>query len=95
MTIKTRINYIRRVLFKKYRLEQYNKTINERLGRCKTCGKCCFYCEHLSKTNKCLIYDKRPKWCLKDFPIDEKEIKAYRLKGKCGYYWKEKKNDKQ
>jgi Fe-S-cluster containining protein len=70
-------------------MQQINKDyiknkIEKRKGRCKRCGECCKGCKHLDKTKICKIYNKRPFYCHKQFPIDRLDQKVFRVKN-CGY----------
>lgn len=54
-----------------------------RTGDCKKCGQCCRTCGY--KVGKeCSVYDRRPAWCLKDFPRSEVDLYDWGIKD-CGY----------
>jgi len=56
-----------------------------RKGKCLKCGQCCAGCEFLDEKKKlCRVYDKRPDFCHKDFPIDEFDKRVFNVRD-CGY----------
>ncbi len=63
-----------------------DKKLSRRKGKCKQCGKCCLGCDYL-KDNKCIVYEKRPWFCHKNFPIDEFDKRVFDAKN-CGYWFK-------
>ena len=68
------------------------KRLEKRKGKCKKCGRCCNGCEHLvDKKGKklCGVYDNRPFFCYKQFPLDEIDKQIYGVDGKCGYWFEE------
>lgn len=61
------------------------KKLARRKGQCLKCGQCCKGCKHLDgKTKLCNVYNNRPEWCHKDFPINELDKKVFDV-DKCGY----------
>ncbi|MFA5856165.1 MAG: hypothetical protein WC867_02335 [Candidatus Pacearchaeota archaeon] len=80
-------NRLRRIFFKKIKKDYIKNKLEKRKGYCKKCGDCCKGCKHLSKENLCLVYDKRPWWCHKEFPIDKIDQKVFNVK-RCGYNFK-------
>lgn len=66
--------------------------LKERKGECNQCGSCCTIggCFYVNDKGKCTVYNSRPRWCHIDFPIDNTDLKASCVKGKCGYYWDKK-----
>lgn len=68
----------------------YN-SLEKRKGECKKCGRCESRCIYYDRDKHlCEVYNNRPDWCYKDFPIDKIELKSLGLYEKCGYYWEEK-----
>ena len=61
-----------------------------RKGQCNKCGACCGTCPHLTKDKLCSVYYNRPRWCHKDFPMDNWELQHGKVKDVCGYYWNKK-----
>ena len=89
-------DYLKRVWVWHTNRKAINKSLKERKGKCKQCGKCCvilgFKCPFLSKDNKCKIYKYRPLLLCKIPPLNL--FKGEREKHKkidCGFYWEEKK----
>ncbi len=90
------INFIARL--RKFYLYNFNKAYlvkqaGLRKGYCKECGQCCGGCLYLrtSKTSSiCSVYSNRPRWCNKDFPIDNKDLVSTGRNRFCGYYWENK-----
>ena len=78
-------NWLRRNIIKLIYPNYINKKILKRKGECRMCGDCCKGCKYL-KNNKCLVYEKRPGFCNKDFPIDNFDKKVFRVKN-CGYWF--------
>lgn len=66
--------------------------LKKRTGKClDDCDACCKGCPYLDpNTKKCLAYHDRPRWCHKDFPLDNFDIWSRGLKGICGYKFKKK-----
>jgi len=61
------------------------KKLVKRKGKCKKCGKCCIGCKHLDKKTKlCKVYESRPWFCYKDFPLDNTDKWIWNVKN-CGY----------
>ncbi len=88
---------VRRWLLDKFKRSFVRRSLEERIGECKMCGKCCklvFRCPFLKKEGKCQtcsIYELRPAQC-RHFPIDNRDLKD--LGGTCGYSFKKKKDKK-
>jgi len=75
------LNMIRRLLLSKKSIEE---RLAKRKGQCRKCGQCCTGCKYLTQNQLCEVYEKRSKWCHKDFPIDRIDIIAFGIKD-CGY----------
>jgi Fe-S-cluster containining protein len=83
------INLIKRNLLRSINKNYINDKLKKRTGSCKKCGKCCKSCWHLNKkTNLCKVYDKRPWFCYKDFPIEKYDKKLWKIQD-CGYEFEE------
>jgi len=84
-------SFRRRFLFY-FRRNYVLSSISKRKGNCDDCKITC--CEltrpgcPFFKNNKCLIYEKMPKFC-KLFPIDHKDVILSGMEGICKYYWVE------
>jgi len=67
--------------------EYVNDKLKYRSGNCNKCGKCCGPCPYF-KNNNCIVYNNRPWWCHKEFPIDQFDFTAFDIKdGDCGFYF--------
>jgi hypothetical protein len=68
-----------------------DKSLAKRKGVChywKCEAKCCGPCAFLKNDYSCYLYDKkRLNKCYNNFPVDEFELKYYRLEKDCGFYW--------
>lgn len=84
--ILEKINDIRINLLYLFYSQYFIKKHKSRKGECKQCGECCKGCFLLTEGNKCSVYNDRPRWCVKDLPLDKLDIKLRDLKN-CGYYW--------
>lgn len=61
-------------------------SMSKRTGQCKQCGYCCGNCFYLQE-GKCIVYQDRPMFCQKDFPVNRFELKYHASKD-CGYSFK-------
>jgi hypothetical protein len=80
------LNRLRREFFKMFNSEFYFDKLKKRIGNCKQCGECCIGCKYL-KNNKCSVYNNRPWFCYKEFPLDKLDQKVFGVKN-CGYSFK-------
>jgi hypothetical protein len=81
-------NKIRRGIMSSIDKSYISKKLKLRSGKCLKCGQCCMGCKCLdSETKKCKVYDNRPSFCHRDFPIDELDKKVFGVKN-CGYRFK-------
>ena len=82
------VNVIRLLVLYTVGREYIKLKLKTRNGGCLKCGVCCTNCSFLDKETKlCKIYNSRPSWCHKDFPVDEWDKKLGGVKDICGYYW--------
>jgi hypothetical protein len=79
-------NKFRRILMQKINPNYLKNKLSKRKGKCKRCGECCKGCGYF-KVNKCLIYENRPFWCYKEFPMDNMDQRIFNVKN-CGYNFK-------
>lgn len=87
MNLLIAINRLRLFLLYNFFSGYIRKKARERRGICKKCGLCCGNCFLLCPDGTCSTHNDRPRWCHKDFPIDEFDQKVSGVFGKCGYYW--------
>lgn len=81
------VNKLRRELNCFFYKNYIDEKIKKRKGECLKCGECCNNCKFLDgKTNLCLVYEKRPWFCYKNFPLDELDKKVFCVKN-CGYWF--------
>lgn len=79
------LNRLRRNFMQLTKKDYIINKMKKRKGYCKKCGQCCKGCNYLDKkTNFCKVYNKRPFYCHKQFPIDNLDQKVFRVKN-CGY----------
>jgi Fe-S-cluster containining protein len=78
------LNRLRRNSMQLIKKDYIINKIKKRKGKCKKCGQCCKGCKNLDKTNICQIYNHRPFYCHKQFPIDKLDKKVFKVKN-CGY----------
>ena len=81
--IKILFSRFRRRYFWYFKKNYVVKQIKARKGSCLGCGgKCCIetnpYCRYLSRDRLCIIYDSEISFFCKIFPIDNKDIRAFR-----------------
>jgi len=77
--------YLKEKIYEKIDKNYISKKLTKRKGKCNKCGNCCKHCKYLNKsTNLCKVYNKRPYFCYKEFPIDKLDQKIWNVK-KCGY----------
>jgi Fe-S-cluster containining protein len=85
-------DYLKRVWLWQTKRKAILKSLKERKGECKKCGKCCrlfgLRCIFLDKNNQCRIYRFRPFLLCRIPPLNifKGEIKKHRELN-CGYYW--------
>lgn len=80
------LNRLRRVMGKLIDKDYIKKKIEKRKGKCNRCGECCKGCKYF-KLNMCTVYNNRPWFCYKEFPLDKFDIWVFGVK-KCGYKFK-------
>jgi len=74
-------NRIRRETNKLINRNYVQNKLKNRKGNCKRCGKCCVGCKYFDKKTKlCLVYNNRPWFCYKEFPLDDLDQKVFRVK---------------
>jgi hypothetical protein len=91
--LKIILNEFRKTLIINLIDENYiDKSLSRRKGRCHywICkAKCCRNCFALAEDYHCLLYpNNRLNKCYNNFPVDEFELKYYKLDKICGFYWK-------
>lgn len=83
-------NRIRRKVMQAVDKSYIDKKFAKRKGECLKCGKCCGKCKHLDEGTKlCRVYDERPWFCHRDFPIDKMDQKVFGVRD-CGYNFEHK-----
>ena len=92
--LKVWFNLVRLSLLNILIKDYTKKSLSKRKGSCQSqiCkAVCCQPCKYIDKNYKCKIYNNRKiqKGCRPEIPVDEFELKFFKLdKNKCGYYWK-------
>lgn len=82
-------NRMRRKIMLSIDKDYVKKKLAKRRGNCLKCGQCCHGCEFWDeKTGLCNVYDSRPSFCHRDFPIDRLDQKVFGVED-CGYKFNE------
>jgi hypothetical protein len=78
-------NRLRREFMKLIDKDFLDKKLRKRKGFCNKCGDCCKGCKYL-KDKKCIVYNNRPWFCYKEFPLDRLDQKIWGVKN-CSYWF--------
>jgi hypothetical protein len=77
------LNRVKRIVMVVIKKDYIKNKLKKRKGNCKRCGDCCRGCKYF-QVDKCLVYDKRPWFCYKEFPLSRFDQKIFNVKN-CGY----------